>query len=180
MRAIPTVTGENSLSNSFISEAIQICIVTRDHRKTMDGMVKLGIGPWRIYTFAPENLSAATYRGQPANFSMKLCIAYRGAMMWEIIEPLEGPSIYKDFLAAHGEGVHHVAVGSDLPWQQRVAEFEARGFANCQSGIWKDIVPFAYFETEGATTTCFEIFDIPQGVAFPAPEAWFPAPPPGF
>ena len=145
----------------------------------MEGMVRLGIGPWRVYTFSPETVSGMTYRGQPAAFSMKLCLAFRGAMMWEIIQPLDGASIYYDFLQAHGEGVHHVAVGSPLPWAERVAEFERRGFRNIQSGTWRGVVPFAYFETEGATSTTFEVFDLPPDSVLPAPEAWYPAPPPG-
>lgn len=172
-----TVTGPTTLSNSFLSETIQVCVVTRDHHRTMEGMVRAGIGPWRIYTFGPETCTELTYRRRPERFRFKLCMAWTGAMFWEIVEPLEGPSIYEDFLEHHGEGVHHVAFAcGDLPWAEQVRQFESRGFPCIQSGKWLGIVPWAYFGTEAATTTIFEIFDIPKDFAMPEPEAWYPAP----
>ena len=54
----PEVINETTLSNSFISETIQICAVTRDYRRTIEGYVKLGIGPWAVYDFAPPNIAA--------------------------------------------------------------------------------------------------------------------------
>jgi hypothetical protein len=33
-----------------------------------------------------------------------------GAIDVELIEPVDGPSIYKEWLDEHGEGVHHIAV----------------------------------------------------------------------
>lgn len=34
---------------------------------------------------------------------------------------------------------------------------------------------FAFFETEDATTTCFETYEFPPDWDYPEPEAWFPA-----
>lgn len=176
----PRVTGPTTSSNSFSSETIQICVVTRDRRRTMAGMVRAGIGPWRVDTFGPETCTELTRRGRPERFTFELCRAWTGAMFREIVEPLEGPSIHEDFLERHGEGVHHPAFAcGDLPWAERVRQFESRGFPCIQSGKWLGIVPWAYFGTEDATTTIFEIFDIPPGFQMPEPEAWYPAPPPG-
>ncbi|MEJ5232314.1 MAG: hypothetical protein WHV64_08945 [Geminicoccaceae bacterium] len=47
------------------------------------------------------------------------------------------------------------------------------------AGARLGIVPRACFGTEDATTTIFEIFDIPPGFQMAEPEAWYPAPPPG-
>ncbi|MEM8785371.1 MAG: VOC family protein [Pseudomonadota bacterium] len=174
-----SVTGAQSLSNSFIGDTIQVCTVTRDLKRTVEGFIALGVGPWALYTFSPENCENLTYRGSTDPFSMRVGIANSGTMMWEVIQPLEGKSLYTEFLDAHGEGVHHVGVGcNDMPWDQRIAEFERRGCANVQSGIWRGEVPFAYFETEGLTTTTFEIFQFPPDFVMPEPEEWVPGPPP--
>jgi methylmalonyl-CoA/ethylmalonyl-CoA epimerase len=179
MLAAPTVTGPVTLSNSFLTETVQVCIVTRDHRRVMHGMAQAGIGPWRVYTFGPHNCRDLTLHGRPASFSMRLCVAFTGAMFWEIVEPLDGPSIYKDFLERHGEGVHHTAFAcGGLSWPERVRAFEERGFACIQSGVWLDRVPWAYFATEAATSTIFEIYDIPKDFVLPEPEEWYPGPPP--
>ncbi len=179
MAELPTVTGANTLSNSFLGDNIQICVVTRDFHRTMEGLVRAGIGPWRVYTFGPETVSEMTYRGQPASYSMRLGLAFSGTMMWEIIEPLTGPIIYEEFLEKHGEGIHHVAFNvNNIPWEERIAAFKARGYELIQSGIWCERVPYAYFETEGDTTTTMEIFDIPADFVMPEPEEWYPGPPP--
>jgi methylmalonyl-CoA/ethylmalonyl-CoA epimerase len=179
MATLPKVLSDVRMDNSFLSETIQVCVVTRDYRRTMAGMVEAGIGPWRVYTFARPQVTETTYRGRPTEFSMKLCLTFTGNMMWEIVQPLDGPSIYKEFLERHGEGVHHVAFAcADLSWDERVREFERRGFEMIQSGIWLGRVPWAYFGTEDATTTTFEVFQIPDGFVLPEPEEWYPAPPP--
>ena len=114
---------------------------------------------------------------------MSMSIAWTGAMQWEIVEPLEGRTIYNDFLDEHGEGVHHVAFagrnedGSEMPYDDQIAEFASRGFPVIQSGLIKDFVKFHYFDTEEATSTMFEIYSL-KGRDLPEPDEWIPVPPP--
>lgn len=174
----PRVLSEVALDNSFQGDTMQTCIVTRDMHRTLEGMVKLGIGPWRVYEFGPETVSDMSYRGKPARYKMKLALAFSGTMMWEVIEPVDGPSIYHDFLRDHGEGIHHVAqVCNGLPWDERVAAYKARGLQVVQSGTWAGRVPYAYFGTESLISTTIEIFDIPADFVMPEPLEWFPARP---
>ena len=145
MTTTPRVTSEVTLDTSFLGNAIQVCVVPRDYRRTMAGMTEAGIGPWRVYTFGPETVTELTFRGRPASYSMKLCIAFSGSMMWEIVQPLTGPNLYEEFLERHDEGVHHLAVDCNgLPWAARLAAFEARGFAMVQSGWWQGVVPWIH------------------------------------
>ncbi|MBC6405977.1 MAG: VOC family protein [Rhodospirillales bacterium] len=166
------------LPANIVGETMQICVVTRDYRRTMQGLTKMGIGPWRVYTFDAGSCTDLTYRGKPADFAMKLCLAFSGAMMWEIVQPTEGRTIYDDFLEAHGEGIHHVAVdcnGADI--ETRIARFAERGYKVIQSGKWQGVVPWIYFGTEDDTSTTIETFIIPEDFEMPEPEAWYPAPP---
>ena len=172
-----TVTGATSLSNSFLGDTVQVCVVTADIRRTLNGFVKMGIGPWAVYTFSPQTVSDQTYMGRTVPYSMRLALATSGNMMWEVIQPLEGPSIYKDFLARHGEGVQHVGQSCrDTPFDQKLADFAARGRKMVQSGCWNG-VRYAYFGTEDLIGTTVEIFDFPAGFVFPEPEEWVPARP---
>ncbi len=83
-----------------------------------------------------------TFRGKPAQYSMKLCLAFTGNMMWEIVQPLTGPNLYDEFLDQHGEGIHHVAFAcDDLAWDERIKSFQERGFEMIQSGVWQGRVP---------------------------------------
>jgi len=173
------VLGENRMSNSFLGDLVEVCIVTRDHRRTMEGLVRLGIGPWRVYTFTPENVTGQTYGGEPAAFSLKVCFAESANVIWELMQPLGGPNIVEDFLEEHGEGIHHVAFDCEnVPLEQRIAVFAERGFPLTQSGRWLDQNAFAFFGTEGATSAVFETYVFPEGFEYPEPEEWFPAPPP--
>jgi methylmalonyl-CoA/ethylmalonyl-CoA epimerase len=175
----PTVQSPTALDNSFVGNTVQLCVVSRDLQRTMQGMVNLGIGPWQVFTFSPDNVSDITYRGKPAEMTFRLAIAFSGSMMWEIIQPVDGPSIYADFLAEHGEGLHHVLVDCNgAPWDERLRLFEAHGYRMIQSGVWVGQVPFAYFSTEQDTATTIETTYFPEGFALPEPEQWYPGPPP--
>jgi len=164
-----------NVADPFLGNAIEIAIATRDHRRTMAGLWRLGIGPWRVYTFSPENTTAQTYRGEPSAFTLKVCFAQSGTLMWELIEPVSGPTIFAEFLERHGEGIHHVAYDcNNIPFTQRLAGFARRGFPLVQSGSWLGRNHFAFFETEGATTTCLETYVFPDDWHYPEPEMWYP------
>lgn len=173
-----SVIDDTRMSNSFLGNTIQVCVVTADLQKTCEGFLKMGIGPWRVYTFGPDTVQDLRRDGKPARFSMRLALATSGTMMWEVIEPLEGDSIYKQFLARGRDGVQHV--GQDcqgLDFDAQVEEFERRGLRNLQSGNWEG-VRFAYFGTEDLIGTTIEIFDFPADFVWPTPERWIPSAPP--
>lgn len=160
--------------DNFLGRIVEVAIVTADCRKVMTGLSALGIAPWRVYTFSPENTKDQTYRGRPAEFSMRVCFAQSGDMVWEVIQPLSGPTIFQDFLDGHGEGIHHVAYDcNDMPFHERLQELERRGFNLAQSGSWEGKCHFAFFETEGATTTCFETYAFDVDWEYPEPDEWF-------
>jgi len=178
-RSQPEVMGEFRLSNSFLGKIIEVCIVTEDYRRTMAGLVRLGIGPFRVYTFDHNSVTFPTYRGTTARFSLRVCFATNNGLTWEIMQPLSGPTIMREFLDKHGEGIHHLAFDCEgAPWDERVAAFAGRGFGPIQSGRWVDQNRFCFFDTEAATTTCFETYHFPDNFEYPDPEEWYPAPPP--
>ncbi|WP_294567705.1 VOC family protein [uncultured Arthrobacter sp.] len=176
---LPEVTSATTLSNSFLGNLIEVCIVTADHRKTMEGLVRLGIGPWRVYTFDSATVTDRTYHGEAADYAIKVCFADVGDLAVELMQPLYGPSIFQEHLDKHGEGVHHLAFDcEELPWEQRLEQFTQRGFPSTQSGKFMGQNAFAFFGTEAATTTTFETYTIPEGYQWPEPEEWYPAAPP--
>ena len=179
MNVLPEVVSETELSNSFLSETTQICVVSRDCRRTMEGFVRMGIGPWRIYRYTKAaDIRNTEFREKPETFHTCVCLAWTGQMMWEIIQPLDGETIYNEFLEKHGEGIHHVAFAAgDMPYEDQINEFQERGMPVIQSGLVKGTVRFHYFGTEESTSTTFEIYD-PKGRDLPESDEWFPGPPP--
>jgi len=177
---LPSVIDEFTLSNSFLGNIVEVCFVTRDHQRTMEGLVRLGVGPFRVYTFTPDSVDDQTYQEQVSPFGLKVCFATNGNLTYEVMEPLSGRTVMQDFLDAHGEGIHHVAFDCNgSPWEERVTFFADRGFSQTQSGSWLGQNSFAFFGTEAATTTCFETYHFPDGFVYPPPERWYPGPPPG-
>jgi methylmalonyl-CoA/ethylmalonyl-CoA epimerase len=56
-----------------------------------------------------------TVRGKPVVVSGRVAYAQSGPVQLELIEPPEGPSIWKEFLEEKGEGLHHVQSRVDDP-----------------------------------------------------------------
>lgn len=176
--ASPAVVSEKLLSNSFLGNLVEVSIATRDHRRTMEGLLRLGIGPWRVYTLDQSTVKEQTYAGKPAEWGLKVCFADAANVIWEIMAPIHGPTIVQDFLDTHGEGIHHIAFDcNDMPFEQRIKSFASRGFPVTMSGR-VDASAFSFFDTEGATTTTFETYVFPPDFEMPEPDEWFPAPPP--
>jgi methylmalonyl-CoA/ethylmalonyl-CoA epimerase len=112
---------------------------------------ELGVGPWTAFRYGPPLLKEMRYRGADAEFSLRHALCWQGEVQLELVQPLAGPSIFADHLAAHGPGLHHLgkyvadhaaAVGEAL-----AAGFEplqsARGFGAEGDGA------FAYFQPPG-------------------------------
>jgi methylmalonyl-CoA/ethylmalonyl-CoA epimerase len=75
---------------------------------------------------------------------MKAALTKVGDVSFELIEPLEGVSAYTDFLEAHGEGIHHVAINAR-------SETAVRSFAAADilmSGFIGDTIQFVYLDAQ--------------------------------
>lgn len=78
-----------------------------------------------------------TYEGQPSEATAKLAFFSTGQLQIELIEPDEKPSVWRDFLDQHGEGVHHIAFG--VRDTERVAQYLAGHDVNVmQQGLYSD------------------------------------------
>jgi len=155
----------------MLGDVLQVGLVVRDLQESIEGYWKLlGIGPWKIYTYAPPALRETTVRGTPAAYSMRLAHAQAGPTQLELIEPLEGPSIYKEHLAAKGEGLHHIQSRVEDNIGAVLAAFAARGIGVLMSGKFGE-GEFYYLDSEAALGVIYEIF---QRKSRPAPDAVYP------
>lgn len=176
-----TETAKPVPGNPFLGEVEEICIVTPDVERTATGLLRTGIGPWRILELNPQNCVEQTYRGKPVPFSIRIAFAQSGRVIFELMQPLDNHSIFAEHLKTKGEGLHHVAFDMNgIPWEARIKAFEDRGFALVQSGRWigGGGVRFAFFDTEQALGACFESYLYPPNAVEPTDNVrWFPAPP---
>jgi hypothetical protein len=153
------------------TEISQVAVVVRDMKNTIENYWKmLGLGPWSIYTFAPPALTEMTVHGKPTSYSMRLAETTVGGVIIEVLEPLEGPSIYKEFLEQKGGGAHHVACYKVPDVREALTNFKKMGIEVLQSGKF-DEVEFYYLDTEKTLGIVTEI--VKDGKIRP-PEAYYP------
>jgi len=160
-----------------ITKINQVAMVVRDlDAAVRDYWDRLKIGPWAIMTFEPPHVRDMTYKGARQDYRMRIAFAMCGDLQLELIQSLDGPNIYEDFLAEHGEGMHHVGVFvPDIG--VAIADMEARGYTMTQSGrtgIHGD-GGFAYFDTDGPLATTLELIQLPSERK--PPEAFYPPTP---
>jgi methylmalonyl-CoA/ethylmalonyl-CoA epimerase len=169
-----------AMAADLLGDMVQICLVTRDHIRTMDHLLALGIGPWRIHTHHPGTTRETLLRGEAHAFTCIMAYAHSANVMWEIVEPVAGSGIFSEFLEQRGEGVHHVGfLCRDRSFAAAIVEFDRRGYQVVQSGrVWNGRVGYAFIGTYDALGLYFEIWDHPPGFGPPDPECWYPAPPP--
>ena len=153
-----------------LGDVIQVGLVVKDLRESMERYWKLlGIGPWNIYTYAPPMLREATVRGKRVDYSMRLAHAMAGSVQIELIQPLEGPSIYAEHLAQKGEGLHHIQSRIENI-EEVLAAFEKLTIGVLMSGKFGE-GEFYYLDTEPVIGVIYEIF---RRKSRPAPEAVYP------
>ncbi|MFC1950416.1 VOC family protein [Chloroflexota bacterium] len=115
----------------------QVALVVKDLQKTMENYWSiLGIGPWDVYSWEAPLVHHRRYHGKPAWARELNAVTRVGAVELELCQPIEGDSIYRDFLTEHGEGLHHMNFLVDSADKvDNVTEVMAKeGFPCLQSG----------------------------------------------
>ena len=137
----------------------QIGVVVRDVRKSADYYSSLfGIGPFTIYEFVPEK---HWYMEELTHSKIMMGKAMWGNIELELIQPMEGKSLHKDFLDRHGEGLQHL--GFFVPnYDEMVQAFLQAGFKPVLRGEtyvepYKGYLKACYFDTERVGGVLFEI-----------------------
>jgi len=87
---------------------------------------------------------------------IRLATTMIGGVQWELIEPLDNESIYAQFLAQKGEGVHHIAVLAPK-FEEMLAAQAKQGKDLVLSGEFSGI-KVAYLDTERDLGVVVEIF----------------------
>jgi len=128
---------------SPFSQIGQVGIVVNDIDQAINYLNSLG-----IETFEPKRIQITErwLRGKPANYKCELKFARLGSVELELIQPIEGETIHKEFLESKGEGIHHLGFFvADL--DKEVAKLAKLGVKVIQSGRRPGGGGFAYLDT---------------------------------
>ncbi len=155
----------------------QIALVVKDLDRTVENYWrKFGIGPWHFYTYGKPLVKRMSRHGKPSEYRMRVALSYIGEMRIELIEPLEGDTVYAEFIEKHGYGVHHIGVLTD-DMQGSIARATEAGLAMTQDGAGfgpDDDGHYAYLDTEELIGTTVELIERPKRRQ--PPEKVFPQP----
>ena len=105
-----------------------------------------GIAKWTRIPDVHFGPDSCTYRGAPSDHVAHVSMAYAGDLQLELIQPVSGESIYTEFLAAGGPGLHHVCFETD-DMAASIAAADEAGLSVLQEGSMAgDSIRFAYLD----------------------------------
>ena len=150
----------------------QIGLVVADVRKTVERYIATeNIGPWRMKEISTISGASLTLNGEKntSAFSFVTASVQIGEIELELIEPGDGKSIYRDFLAQKGEGLHHLRVKTDT----------GEDFRNFIDHMQKENIPvFQEYTCEAGHIISFDTWN-ELGVVLEAAERLSPDDPAG-
>jgi 4-hydroxyphenylpyruvate dioxygenase-like putative hemolysin len=128
----------------------QVAVVVKDLRKTMEAYTRiLGWKPWSVYEHKPPVLHDTMLHGRPEKYTMIGAEVHCDPIDFEILQPVDGPSIYKEFLEEKGEGLHHVSVVSPAEdVTQALNDFKKNGVDIMMEGRLGESIRFYYMDTD--------------------------------
>jgi 4-hydroxyphenylpyruvate dioxygenase-like putative hemolysin len=149
-------TGEKSP----FSKIGQIGVVVRNMNEAVAYYSSLGLGPF-------EALNVSRYdrrvHGKPGGDEHKnlLRVTQAGNVEFELIQPVSGNSIQKQFLEQKGEGINHLGFFVD-DLEAEVAKLVKKGFKVINSVKYVGGGGVAYLDTDRIGGVCFELIQRPS------------------
>ena len=100
-----------------------IGVVVKDVDKTSKFLSSMwGLGPWHTLDYKARKDDMIV--GEP--FRLKIAFAKLGSTVLELLQPVEGNSIWAQALETEGEGIHHIAF-SVSNWDEMVSKLQDEG-----------------------------------------------------
>ncbi|ADY14234.1 VOC family protein [Sphaerochaeta globosa] len=150
----------------------QIAEVVTDIDKAMKHLWEdFGMGPWDIYEYGPTTVRNSMYRGKPNLQRYKLAVCWIGPVQYELMQPIDGYSIYNEFLEKSNgrSGIQHFKIYYK-DCKKKIAELKKKGYEVIQSGEIGDD-EFYYLSTEEKIGT---VIELGNAGSIPAPIRTYP------
>jgi hypothetical protein len=120
------------------------CWVVNDLEQAAQSLANSLSIQWGVWTIEP---AGCTVHGEDVPYTFRLAVARVGDSNMELIEPLEGLSVYVEHLQSKGEGFHHTCIIYPTREAMRAArdELASQGREMIQSGDLGEAGEFYYF-----------------------------------
>jgi methylmalonyl-CoA/ethylmalonyl-CoA epimerase len=103
------------------------------------------------------DMAQTEYEGEDSKARAKLAFFNLGQVDLELIEPIDGPSTWKDQLDQHGDSLHHIAFVID-GMQEKVAYLNTKGVPLIQRGEYTG-GRYAYVDGTGPLGLILELLE---------------------
>lgn len=126
-----------------------------------EAAMQTGLGCGEFVELPPTDIDY-DLRGEPIRAALAIGFARSGDVQIELIQPVRGPGLHAEFLAARGTGVHHLGyLVDDL--DVAVGLGDRLGFSRLMGGEFGRL-RFAYLDTFAAMGVYTEIVEDPDGM----------------
>ena len=157
----------------------QVSLAVRDLDATMARYHQaLGWAPWQVFDHVLPVHHATELRGEPVHYALRGAEVYVGQLNFELLQPLEGPNLWSEFIERRGEGIASIAT---MFLEREDGDAVKRAFAE-QFGIpvsmkadIGDHIEYYYLATE-AQFGCLIESGSGQAIDFVKPARVFPRP----
>jgi len=144
---------QHSMSSSRMVQVGLIVKNAEESAKRYAAIFGLPVPPVSLTDAADK--SHIQYRGKPTQAQAKLAFFNMGSLQLELIEPVGGPSTWREFLEKKGEGVHHIAfIVPDTEAEAKI--LSEHGIGLVQKGDYTG-GRYAYFESEPQLAVALEL-----------------------
>jgi len=140
-------------------KATQICVIVHDVEASKIKYADfLGVEPPPTVGLGDYAITKTEYMGKPApEISNKMAFFNLESIQFELIEPNEAKSAWRDFLDEHGEGIHHIAFEVD-DLQESITACVDYGLPLIQWGHYGDASGgYAYLDASKELKCCIEL-----------------------
>ncbi|MCR4409476.1 MAG: VOC family protein [Candidatus Saccharicenans sp.] len=139
-------------------QVVQVGIVVKDIEKASRAYAEiLGLDVPQWFLTDTVDKAHTEFRGKPSEARAKLAFLQLKNITIELIEPVGGPSTWREFLDQHGEGVHHLAFevkGMD----EKLKLLAGRGIPLIQKGDYEG-GRYAYVDGTGNLAIILELLE---------------------
>ncbi|MFC1956651.1 VOC family protein [Chloroflexota bacterium] len=135
-----------------------IGVTVKDIDKAVAHYQSLGMGPFEpLYT----TLYDRQLHGKSVDdVRVVIRVAKIGQVEFELVQPVSGESVHREFLEKHGEGISHLGFFVD-DLDKEVAKLVAKGFKVVTRGKFVGGGGLAYLDTDKAGGVFFELIQFP-------------------
>lgn len=136
----------------------QVGIIVRDIETRARAWAEiLGLPMPKITITDTVDIAQTAYQGERTPARAKLAFFHMGQVDVELIEPIDGPSTWKDQLDQHGESLHHIAF-QIKGMKEKIAYLDSKGVPLVQRGEYTG-GRYAYMDGTAQLGTILELLE---------------------